>query len=258
MVEKSRPSDEETTVSTPIRIESADEAALSAMLDHHAQLRGDLDARVAAVRDAVVNGSPYETLRNELVEFIDAQLLPHAAAEEGSLYPAAADDDRVELFVDSMVLEHRALNRKAEALRSADAPARALSSAEAIAAVFAVHVEKENDLLLPALQKRPGVSLATLLGDMHDRLSEPESGAGARSATEAEELDVRTISHGARHEIIFGKLHALAPGERMFIVNDHDPKPLRYQLDAAWPGTFDWSYVAAGPELWRIEITRLG
>jgi uncharacterized protein (DUF2249 family) len=245
-------------VSTPIKIESADEAALSAMLDHHAQLRAELDSRVAALRDAVLGGAPYAAATGALVSFIDEHLLPHAAAEEGSLYPAAADDDRVELFVDSMVLEHRELQRKAQALRASDTPARALSSAEAITAVFGVHVEKENDLLLPALQKRPGVSLSTLLGDMHDRLAEPDADAAPRPVGEPEELDVRTIAHGARHEIIFGKLHALAPGERLFIVNDHDPKPLRYQLDAAWPGTFDWSYLAAGPQVWRIEITRLG
>lgn len=245
-------------MSTPVRIESADEAALSAMLDHHAQLRAELEACVTALRDAVLAGVAHQPAKDALGEFIDRELLPHAAAEEASLYPAAADDQRVELFVDSMVLEHRELQRKAQTLRSADTPSRVLSNAEAIAAVFAVHVEKENDLLLPALQKRQGVSLATLLGDMHDRLAEPGATAGARSPSEAEELDVRTIAHGARHEIIFGKLHALAPGGLLIIVNDHDPKPLRYQLDAAWPGMFDWTYVAAGPQIWRIEVTRLG
>lgn len=245
-------------MSTPIRIESADDAALSAMLDHHAHLRGELESLVAALRDAVAAGAPHEQAKDALSDFIDRELLPHAAAEEGSLYPAAADDERVELFVDSMVLEHRGLQRKARILRSAAAPAGALSSAEAIAAVFAVHVEKENDLLLPALRKREGVSLATLLGDMHDRLADPAVGAGAHPERAAEELDVRTIAHSARHEIIFGKLHALAPGERLFIVNDHDPKPLRYQLDAAWPGMFDWAYTAAGPQIWRIEVTRAG
>jgi uncharacterized protein (DUF2249 family)/iron-sulfur cluster repair protein YtfE (RIC family) len=245
-------------MSTPIKIESADEAAFSAMLDHHAKLRGELDSLVASLRDAVAAGGGHEPAKRALVAFVDQHVLPHAAAEEGSIYPAAADDERVELFVDSMVLEHRELERKAQTLRSADTPARALSSAEGLAAVFAVHVEKENDLLLPALQKRPGASLSTLLRDMHDRLAEPDDEAHAHPKDDAEELDVRTLPHGARHEIIFGKLHALTPGERLFIVNDHDPKPLRYQLDAAWPGTFDWAYVSAGPQVWRIEITRLG
>jgi uncharacterized protein (DUF2249 family) len=243
-------------MSTPVRIESAEDAALSAMLDHHAQLRGELESRVAALRDAAFTAAPERAAADAVVEFIDQHVLPHAAAEEGSIYPAAADDERVELLVDSMVLEHRELERKAQALRAADTPARALSAAEAFAAVFAVHVAKENDLLLPALQKRPDASLSTLLRDMHDRLSEPAA-AGHEQAEETEKLDVRTLAHGARHEIIFRKLHALAAGGRLVIVNDHDPKPLRYQLDAAWPGMFDWTYVAAGPEIWQIEITRL-
>jgi len=243
-------------MSTPVRIESAEDAALSAMLDHHAQLRGELESRVAALRDAAFTAAPERAAADAVVEFIDQHVLPHAAAEEGSIYPAAADDERVELLVDSMVLEHRELERKAQALRAADTPARALSAAEAFAAVFAVHVVKENDLLLPALQKRSDASLSTLLRDMHDRLSEPAA-AGHEQAEETEKLDVRTLAHGARHEIIFRKLHALAAGGRLVIVNDHDPKPLRYQLDAAWPGMFDWTYVAAGPEIWQIEITRL-
>jgi len=242
-------------MSTPIRIESADEAALSAMLDHHAQLRGELESRLAAFREALAVDAPHGA-RDALVEFVDHHVLPHAAAEEGSLYPAAARNERAALLVESMVLEHRELERKAQSLRSAATPRAALSSAEAIAAVFAVHVVKENDLLLPLLSRDPDVRLSTLLADMHEKLAAPAS--GVRAPTDGEELDVRTIAHGARHEIIFSKLHALAAGERLFIVNDHDPKPLRYQLDAAWPGEFDWNYIDAGPQLWRIEITRVG
>lgn len=73
---------------------------------------------------------------------------------------------------------------------------------------------------------------------------------------ESAELDVRTLAHGARHEIIFGRLQALAPGETFTIVNDHDPKPLRYQTESLWPGTFEWNYVDEGPTVWRVAITR--
>ena len=40
------------------------------------------------------------------------------------------------------------------------------------------------------------------------------------------------------------------------IVNDHDPKPLRYQTEALWPGEFEWSYRQSGPEIWQVAITR--
>lgn len=245
-------------MSTPIRIESADEAALSAMLDHHAQLHGELESRLAELREAVAVSAPHGAAHHALSEFVDGHLLPHAAAEEKALYPAAKQNERAELLVESMILEHRDLSRKARQLRSAATPVGALSSAEALAAIFAVHVVKENDLLLPLLSRDPAVRLSALLHEMHDHLAEPAESAGiGSSGAVAEELDVRTLAHGARHEIIFGKLHALTPGGRLVIVNDHDPKPLRYQLEAAWPGQFDWNYVLGGPQVWRIEITKL-
>lgn len=71
-------------------------------------------------------------------------------------------------------------------------------------------------------------------------------------------LDVRTLPHGGRHEVIFDSLDALEPGATFVILNDHDPKPLRYQTEALWPDVFTWDYLEAGPALWRVAITRAG
>ena len=73
-----------------------------------------------------------------------------------------------------------------------------------------------------------------------------------------EELDVRSLPHGGRHDIILAKLDQLRPGGTFVILNDHDPKPLRYQTEALWPGRYEWSYLEAGPLLWRVAITRAG
>jgi uncharacterized protein (DUF2249 family) len=70
------------------------------------------------------------------------------------------------------------------------------------------------------------------------------------------ELDVRTEVPARRHELIFESYHALASGERYVLVNDHDPKPLRYQFEAEHPGEFTWEYLESGPEVWRVEIGR--
>jgi len=40
------------------------------------------------------------------------------------------------------------------------------------------------------------------------------------------------------------------------LVNDHDPKPLYYQLAAEHPDRFSWDYLEAGPEAWRVRIGR--
>ena len=71
-----------------------------------------------------------------------------------------------------------------------------------------------------------------------------------------ETLDVRPMPPRLRHETIFERLDGLATGETLRLVNDHDPAPLRYQLDATRPGQFRWDYVARGPEEWAIDITR--
>ena len=83
-----------------------------------------------------------------------------------------------------------------------------------------------------------------------------ESAPAPSAAPGPNDLDVRSLPHGGRHEIIFARLDQLAPGGSFVIANDHDPKPLRYQTEALWPGRFTWSYLAAGPLLWRVEITR--
>ena len=71
----------------------------------------------------------------------------------------------------------------------------------------------------------------------------------------AVEIDVRTIPPRDRHPLIFEQLDALAPGTSLRLVNDHDPKPLRYQIDAERPDQFRWEYVEDGPERWEIDIT---
>jgi uncharacterized protein (DUF2249 family) len=70
------------------------------------------------------------------------------------------------------------------------------------------------------------------------------------------ELDVRVLPPRDKHPAIFRAVDSLAAGGELVLVNDHDPLPLRYQLDAERPNAFDWSYEAKGPEEWRVRISR--
>ena len=72
-----------------------------------------------------------------------------------------------------------------------------------------------------------------------------------------EEIDVRTLVPMQRHQKIFELVDQLAPGGKFALVNDHDPKPLYYQLEAEHPQQFSWTYLERGPEVWRVEIGRL-
>jgi uncharacterized protein (DUF2249 family) len=42
----------------------------------------------------------------------------------------------------------------------------------------------------------------------------------------------------------------------MKIINDHDPKPLRYQFEAEQSGKFAWEYEQQGPVDWIVNIKR--
>ena len=70
------------------------------------------------------------------------------------------------------------------------------------------------------------------------------------------ELDVRSLVPVERHRRIFKLCDELPEGSGFVLVNDHDPRPLYYQLEAEHRGEFSWEYLEAGPEVWRVRIAR--
>jgi uncharacterized protein (DUF2249 family) len=74
--------------------------------------------------------------------------------------------------------------------------------------------------------------------------------------TDLASIDVRTIPPRERHPRIFAMANALDVGKSFIIINDHDPRPLHYQLQAEYPGQFSWTYLDTGPEVWRVELGR--
>lgn len=263
----------------PVAPENRNAAVIAAIVNHHAQLAGDLNTLTAAVL-AAVRGSTYLPARDELVTWYRTELLPHAEAEERALYRPASAAANTRLLVAGMVAEHRTLGALIDELAAAGDALTVSAAAATARAVFTIHLGKENDLLLPELDAA-GVDLAAALEGMHEILGAggaDEHGCGCggcgcgdgaaeapdagtiqlSSAAEARstELDVRALPHGARHEIIFATLDQLAAGESLVIVNDHDPKPLRYQTAAMWPDRFVWSYLQSGPQIWRVAINR--
>lgn len=70
-------------------------------------------------------------------------------------------------------------------------------------------------------------------------------------------VDVTKIEPRLKHPTIFEQFDALNGGEALVIHNDHDPKPLYYQMIAERGQIFDWEYLQEGPETWEVRITRL-
>ncbi|RYZ24547.1 MAG: iron-sulfur cluster repair di-iron protein [Chitinophagaceae bacterium] len=70
-------------------------------------------------------------------------------------------------------------------------------------------------------------------------------------------LEVALIEPRFKHPTIFRYFDELEPGTAFRIRNDHDPKPLYYQLIAERGNVFGWTYLEQGPEWWLVEIRKL-
>jgi len=74
-----------------------------------------------------------------------------------------------------------------------------------------------------------------------------------------QELDVRKIEPKRKHPTIFETFEGLNSGESFVIINDHDPKPLKYQMAAErGEDKFSWEYLQEGPEIWKVRIGKTG
>jgi regulator of cell morphogenesis and NO signaling len=69
-------------------------------------------------------------------------------------------------------------------------------------------------------------------------------------------LNVTLIEPRLKHPTIFRHFDELKAGESFQILNDHDPKPLYYQLIAERGNVFTWNYLEQGPQWWRVEIKK--
>ena len=149
-----------------ITFDGATDQAREIIIHHHAVLRRGLERRAGMLCAAVENGVPYERPLAALLEYLDGELLAHAEAEERTLYQAAVTQARGSELVRALTAEHRALAYLIGRLQPPTDGTTAANVAEWIATLFAGHVAKENDLLLPALTGA-GADLTGLLADMH-------------------------------------------------------------------------------------------
>lgn len=69
-------------------------------------------------------------------------------------------------------------------------------------------------------------------------------------------IDVTLIEPKLKHPTLFQKFAELSSGEGFVIVNDHDPKPLYYQLLAENGNIFSWDYLEEGPQTWQVVLSK--
>lgn len=136
---------------------------------HHSHLAEDLETHTERLLAAVRAGGDGANERDALHDWFRTELVPHALAEERALYNRGADLPETRLLVDGMLAEHRFIVERVDELSRQSEGMAAAGTAVAAQAVFTVHLAKENDLLLPALD-RAGVDLAQALAGMHELL----------------------------------------------------------------------------------------
>jgi uncharacterized protein (DUF2249 family) len=70
-------------------------------------------------------------------------------------------------------------------------------------------------------------------------------------------MDVREVPCSIKHGLILQTWRELAVGESFTLRNGHDPVPLRYQIEAEFPGALRWEYVARAAEDVSVKLTKI-
>jgi uncharacterized protein (DUF2249 family) len=83
------------------------------------------------------------------------------------------------------------------------------------------------------------------------------TGATEFSAERSEDLDLREIPRPQRHPLVFQRFDGLSAGSSFTLTNDHDPVPLKRQMETMLPGQVEWGYMKRGPDTFRIRIRKL-
>ncbi|MDQ0664111.1 hypothetical protein QFZ35_002609 [Arthrobacter ulcerisalmonis] len=152
---------------------SSEAEALQAVEAHHADMLRQLNALVGVLTEAVEARDPAagQETQAALLDWCDKELVPHALAEEGPLYSGPHAMPEAKLLVDGMLAEHQVIVDLVEELRTADGVSAAVA-AGAIQHIFALHLDKENRLLMPFILDAPGLSLARAVEGLHELVGE--------------------------------------------------------------------------------------
>ncbi|SMO65535.1 DUF2249 domain-containing protein [Gracilimonas mengyeensis] len=84
-----------------------------------------------------------------------------------------------------------------------------------------------------------------------------ENDADTTDITVVNKFDVRPHPPAKRHEMVFEAFDELKAGEAFLFINDHDPKPLYYQMEAENDVPFNWEYLQAMPGEWKVKVMKL-
>lgn len=239
----------------------------AAIRSHHRSLADAIDQFVAKIEiNAEQGDSNIGATAEQLAAFLTSDLLPHAHGEEESLYPVLDPiirehgEPTATMRVDHEYISGYAsdIGQTARELLAATPSGRTAlvrklnRQALQLQGLFRVHLEKEERVYLPLVEANLSPEQQhNLLVALHDEASH---GSEPGAELEVDALDVRELPPVRRHPIIFDRFNSLVEGASFILINDHDPKPLFYQLKAEYPGNLQWEYLEQGPDVWRVRV----
>lgn len=316
---------------------ATNEEAFQAMIQHHQLLVDGVRSRAFAIKTSQGSKDTSTVRIADLVNFLELEVIPHAKAEEHTIYQVAIEALDLDELVVSMKVEHEELaSLLAQLKKLAESGATGIDDASRVANsisnLFAAHARSENEDILSNLVVLPHVDLVMVLKQMEQLfLAEKRSAAqpsslpvdheqklvlvildlarelaksngrdfackrvanawsllkddrpelaqslnnalhaltsggevsetedsGDSSPVELAQLDVRSMVPRDRHAAIFETYYELHLGDSFILINDHDPKPLKYQFEVEHSGEFTWNYLESGPTVWKVRIGKV-
>jgi hypothetical protein len=139
---------------------------------HYAALSDGLDERVRALRARWLP-VPRSLGAAGCVEGVPREQRAAVRGRRGDdPLPCGSNGPRRDRLVEAMLHDHQELTERTRELASVREPFEALAAAEGTAAMFALHVGTETQLLIPTLASAEHVSMTALLQSMEQRLGE--------------------------------------------------------------------------------------
>lgn len=83
-----------------------------------------------------------------------------------------------------------------------------------------------------------------------------KSGLGDDGFAIVNEFDLRPFPPTERHDMFYKAFADTKPGEAFEFINDHDPIPLYYQMEAESEDPFRWEYIEKGPDQWKVRVIK--
>lgn len=78
------------------------------------------------------------------------------------------------------------------------------------------------------------------------------------AASNVREVDLRPIPRPQRHARVYDEYALLTVGDELRLINDHEPKRLRDELERDFAGSFDWaSSTPHDDDAYRVRLTKL-